>query len=346
MLKASIIIPTFNRCNYLKRTLESLVKLIFPPDGFEVLICDNGSTDNTAKIVKEMADKFKFHNIHYFFEDVPGSLAARHRGFHESQSDNILIFTDDDVLLSPDWLMTIINTFEQYPEIDMVGGPSLPIYEAPKPAWLNYFYQDDIETGCFSTDYSLLHFPVEKMFEVDPGFIWSLNLAVRKQTFITCGGLHLCVMPKEYQHFQGDGETGFTMKFAEMGYKAVYHPQVQVKHIIPSDRMTFNFLDNRYFYGGVCASYTNIRRKYGLYTKNSFLKKGKGFAHGIINRLLRVSQESVSKGDSFGEALIRKRCACHYQSGYNFHQWAVKNNPELLKWVLKEDYFDYKLPEL
>ncbi len=347
MLKASIIIPTFNRCEYLRKTLESLVKVNFSLDEFEIIVCDNGSTDNTLKVVKEISDKFSSHNIHYFYEDTPGSLSARHRGFHESQSEDILIFTDDDVLFASDWLLTIVDTFRKHSDIHMLGGPSLPIYEGARPSWLDYFYLDDMKKGFCASDFSLLYFPTKEMFEIDPGFIWSLNLAIRKEVFVACKGLHCCVMPKEYQHFQGDGESGLTLKFREKNYKAVYHPQVEVSHIIPTSRMTYNFLDNRSFYQGVCNSYTDIRRKHGLYCENHNLRDKFWLLRNKISSTVKnIFKTEKYELRDYEKNLIKQRCRFNYESGYNFHQWAVKQNPELLKWVLKEDYFDYKLPEL
>ena len=52
MLEASIIMPTKNRAPYLEKTLKSLLHLNTPPDQFEILVCDNGSSDDTAKVVE------------------------------------------------------------------------------------------------------------------------------------------------------------------------------------------------------------------------------------------------------------------------------------------------------
>jgi hypothetical protein len=46
------------------------------------------------------------------------------------------------------------------------------------------------------------------------------------------------------------------------------------------------------------------------------------------------------------EKKLKKRFFNAQQEGYQFHQEAVRNNPKLLQWVLKKDYWDYRLPEL
>lgn len=362
-MKASIIIPTFNRDTYLERTISALTKQDFSSDDYEILVCDNGSTDRTKEIVFEMQKQFPDINLKYFYEPVPGSLSARHRGYEEAKSDNILIFTDDDVLPVKSWLSTIVETFERNPGIHMLGGPSIPLYEATPPKWLEYFFyrQNNIE---YCGDLSLLQVDTKSMIEIDPNMVWSLNMSIRKKTFEACKGLHLCVMPKEYQHFQGDGETGLTMKMKEKGYKTFYHPEVSVEHIIPKERLTFNYFDNRYFYQGICNSYTDIRRGYGLYkplpTKGEELPPKRNFYRdlreimGEIKRMIippkpksKLPQVTPNEPPSnYEELLLKERFRQSYYAGYNFHQWAVNNNKKLLAWVLKEDYFDYKLPEI
>ena len=363
MIKVSIIIPTFNRDTYLDKTLSSLVLQDCLAENYEILVCDNGSTDRTKEIVLEKQKQFPHINLRYFFEPVPGSLAARHKGYKESKTDNILIFTDDDLQYSQKWLSTIISTFNDNPDVHLLGGPSRPIYEVEPPEWLKYFFYD-YDKMKYCGDLSLLEIKTDKMIEVDPNFIWSLNMSIRKKTFTECGGLHLCVMPKEYQHFQGDGETGLTMKMKEKGYKAFYHPEVSVEHIIPASRLTFNFFDNRYYYQGICNSYTDIRREYGLYTplenqrqedrpKRDFYKSTRKIL-GEIKRFIILPKPKpklphVTPNEptsNYEELLLKERFRQSYYAGYNFHQWAVNNNKKLLSWVLKEDYFDYKLPEI
>jgi glycosyltransferase involved in cell wall biosynthesis len=345
MIKASIILPTFNRCFYLEKTLTALINQEAPANEYEILVCDNASTDKTKEIVLEKQKQNPHINLRYLYEPIPGSLSARHCGYRKSNTDNILIFIDDDVLPVNNWLSAIIYTFNTNRDVHMLGGPSIPIYEAPRPQWIEYFSTKKDITEC-CPDLSLLQIQTDNIFEVDPVMIMSLNMSIRKKTFKECGGLHLCVMPKEYQHFQGDGETGLSIKLKDKGYKAFYNPNIEVKHIIPKERLTFNYFDNRYFYQGVCNSYTDIRTKYRLYKSTlnnlSLYRKARHFA-GNVKR--GIFQEKILE-EKYQEMLLRQRFHQCYLAGYNFHQWAVKNNNKLLSWVLKENYFDYKLPDI
>src|SRR3989338_2187255 len=94
----SIIVATYNRCNSLKKALESLANQ--DNDGsfeFEVLIIDNNSNDGTRKFVDTELSKWG-GRLRYFFEPISGKPYALNKGIKEARG-GILAFTDDDVTL-------------------------------------------------------------------------------------------------------------------------------------------------------------------------------------------------------------------------------------------------------
>jgi len=90
--KFSVIIPTYNRANLLERCLNSLVEQTFKD--FEVLVCDDGSTDNT----KEISQKFEsVLDIKYLWEENWGGPARpRNRGIAVSKGEWICFLDSDD----------------------------------------------------------------------------------------------------------------------------------------------------------------------------------------------------------------------------------------------------------
>ena len=56
--KISVIVPVYNSEEFIANTLDSLVNQIFPLKNMEVLMIDDGSTDNSASVCKEYADKY------------------------------------------------------------------------------------------------------------------------------------------------------------------------------------------------------------------------------------------------------------------------------------------------
>ena len=100
----SVIIPTYNRKDMLRDTLNSLALQTYPKDCFEVIIVDDGSTDGTEKIAEQ---SFPF-TLRYFRQSNQGATEARNMGARQSQAE-FLVFLDDDILLEQDYLTYLIR---------------------------------------------------------------------------------------------------------------------------------------------------------------------------------------------------------------------------------------------
>lgn len=94
----SVVIPTRNRAQKLRRTLDGLCAQSLPSVAFEVLVVDNGSSDDTRAAVAGYLDKAA--NWKYLRESKPGAAAARNSGIRASQGE-IVLFLDDDVVPDP-----------------------------------------------------------------------------------------------------------------------------------------------------------------------------------------------------------------------------------------------------
>jgi len=320
MTTLSVIIPTCNRSAVLRRALQSVIEQDFPCADYEILVVDNASTDNTRIVTEEVAQTHREHAIRYVYEPIPGSTAARHRGAAESQGA-ILVFTDDDIEADHGWLTAIHNAFRD-PQVHMVGGKSLPNYETPPPpGWIEQVSERIPGAILYCGTYSLLDFG-EQRLEIDACHIWSLNMSIRRETLYRLGGFHPDLVPRRYQQYQGDGETGLSMKLKELGLKAIYEPRALVHHLVPAERLNMEYFEKRMYFQGVCDSYTSIRKT----KKFGFINFTVAFPH--------TPQE-----------MLAYRKYAGYMLGYNWHQNEVKNDPRLLQWVLKENYFDYHYPE-
>ena len=112
----SVIIPTYNRKDSLYETLVSLAQQTWPADHFEVIIVDDGSTDGTRRIVEKT---FPF-TLRYFWQPNQGDAAARNLGVQRSQAD-ILVFLDDDILVEPNYLTSLIQAHGECQNRIVVG---------------------------------------------------------------------------------------------------------------------------------------------------------------------------------------------------------------------------------
>jgi glycosyltransferase involved in cell wall biosynthesis len=362
-MRVSVIVPTFNRAEYLRLALASLVEQSCPAHEFEVLVVDNDSTDDTRYTTEQVIQALPQPSIRYIHEPIPGLLAGRHRGAKEARGD-LLVFIDDDIIADSGWLLSIVQTFAD-PAVQLVGGRNLPRYEVPPPAWLDGFWRTTPYGGRTCGYLSLLDLG-EEILDINAIYVWGLNFAIRRRALLDLGGFHPDCIPDHLQHFQGDGESGLTMKAAERGYRAVYLPKALVYHNVPAQRLTAEYFERRAFYQGVCDSYTNIRRARGIPATPgapSLPQPSARSAAGFLRRLPSYARHPLQHGRRFARRLLGKQRAMSsrlgkasehsvvvqrvhaaYRAGYEFHHAAVAQGPALLHWVLREDYWDYRLP--
>jgi len=112
----SIIIPTFNRKEKLRNCLESIRKLEYPESLLEIIVVDNGSLDDTIRIVRN-----EFKEVKLVTESRRGVSFARNTGFRHSKG-KIIAFIDDDCQVHRGWLRKIVSDFS-CEDLIGVGGP-------------------------------------------------------------------------------------------------------------------------------------------------------------------------------------------------------------------------------
>lgn len=120
----SIIVPVLNGERFIGKCLESIAKLNYPKNDFEVIIVDNGSKDRTVDIIKNF-QRYENIDIKLHFQKIRSSYAARNLGIKNAKGD-IIIFTDADCIVYEDWLTNIIKPFTD----ETVGGVAGEILSA------------------------------------------------------------------------------------------------------------------------------------------------------------------------------------------------------------------------
>lgn len=358
----SIIIPTLNRSKELGENLYRLISYIKDPDLFEIIIIDNGSKDNTSEVVKNLTKISPEFNVKYIFDSEPGLLTGRHRGFQES-SGSILAFIDDDILISETWLPFLRELQNSFLEFGFFTGPNLPLYSAYPPDWIQYFWrQNHLDKEC--SWLSLMDFGNEPK-EVPLVYVWGLNFIVRRDIFMTSGGFNPDNISTQYQHFQGDGETGLSFKAFKLGSKALYHPSLLVYHQIGKERLTKAYFGKRSYYQGVCNSFTQLRGQHLtsdidiLSTHPTPIQVNKRNWKGLIvdrfpiirpivkliKRFILKQPVKIQVPDNSEYFAILQHTNDQYQLGFEFHQNAFRSNPLVREWVVRENYWDYRNPQ-
>ncbi|MBP7552160.1 MAG: glycosyltransferase family 2 protein [Spirochaetes bacterium] len=327
-MNLSVIIPTRNRAVLLNNTLDSILYQTLPQNEFEVIVIDNGSKDDTNKVVDSF--KTKISNLRYFFEEKPGLHVGRHRGLKEAQSD-ILVYADDDIEAFPNWLKTIKESFEDK-DIALVGGKILPKWECEIPDWIAKMWNEKINLGQCLSYLSILDFG-DKIMEIPPGYVFGCNYSVRKEILIKSKGFHPDGMPQELIKYRGDGESYVSRFVHTNNFKTLYNPDASVFHVITKERLTVEYFCKRAYNQGVSDSYLFLRNKYiSERVKNISFNEDIKFVKKNIIKFLSFVLLKLKKD------LIKQNIQKSYILGYRYHQKQYKNDDTIKKWVLKEDY--------
>lgn len=129
----TVAICTLNRAESLGRTLRSLTEMRRHRDlDWELVVVNNNCSDHTEAVIRGFADQLP---IRQEFEPQRGLSRARNRAIDAAKGDYI-VWTDDDVIVDPDWLPAYVDAFRRWPEAAVFGGPIVPKYEVPLPEWL------------------------------------------------------------------------------------------------------------------------------------------------------------------------------------------------------------------
>lgn len=112
----SVIIPTYNRCDLLQRSLDSVFAQTYRD--FEVVIVDDGSTDGTRAAVEGRSQ------VRYFFQENAGPARARNVGIRQARGD-IIAFLDSDDVWWPEFLQTQVDVLSCYHDVALVCSRSI-----------------------------------------------------------------------------------------------------------------------------------------------------------------------------------------------------------------------------
>lgn len=131
-MEISVIVPTYNRKDLLKDCLQSLFNQSYPKDKYEIIVVDDGSTDGTKEMVKELKPNV---TLRYFYQNNQGPASARNLGIKNAKG-KILAFIDSDCVADKNWLVNLAKGLGKNKKIAGVGG-QLRVYQ-PKTLFERY----------------------------------------------------------------------------------------------------------------------------------------------------------------------------------------------------------------
>jgi glycosyltransferase involved in cell wall biosynthesis len=220
----SIVLCTHNRAELLTAALTHHMGQHTGQFQVEIIVVDNNSTDDTAAVVARLI-KSSPVEMKYIFEAAQGISYARNTGWRIARG-SIIAFTDDDVMVSPDWGARIVAEFAARHDIDCVGGKVLPDWPAQPPTWLTRDHWAPLAI----LDYG--NGPLQ-LDNYDARCLIGANFAFRREALERIGGFSPAVQRVK----DGIGsieDHEFLIRFWEAGGRALYVPAIVV--VAPVDR--------------------------------------------------------------------------------------------------------------
>jgi glycosyltransferase involved in cell wall biosynthesis len=201
VIRATIQLCTYNRAAVLERVLEACFDQTVAEDAYEVVLVDDGSTDETAAVV-ERARKRATSSFTVVRQPNSGLAKARNAGIARAVGGRI-IFIDDDVLPLPTFVEEHLNVHARSPAAIVRGGAIEveSLDDLPPPVWSIKNYSGN--------------------------YFWTTNVSVPLATIRAIGGFD-----ESFSEY-GWEDIDVGLRLRARGIKAVFHPEALVYHYKP-----------------------------------------------------------------------------------------------------------------
>ena len=144
--KATVLVPVYNVEKFLRGCLQSLTEQTIGFENIEVVLVNDGSTDNSEAICREFADKYD--NVFLYSKENEGLSKTRNYGLVRSHGKYIF-FLDSDDKLRADTVKSVTDFFDTvYDEVDLVTYRIIQYY-SEKPVIVHYRYRTLTKTGVY-----------------------------------------------------------------------------------------------------------------------------------------------------------------------------------------------------
>jgi glycosyltransferase involved in cell wall biosynthesis len=274
-MKISVLVCTRNRAQALEKTLPTiLAQPEYDQYDYEVVVVDNASTDGTRQVIEGFARAC--HRLRYLYEARAGLSYARNTAVRNSRGE-LLAFTDDDVLVTENWLAEIHHEFASDPALQLLGGRVLLARpELCRVALLA------------STERRVVRYP--EPVDVAMG----ANMAFRRRLFAEIGLFDVRLGAGRF--FAGGEEAEIFYRALKAGHYLLYAPNVLVYH--DHDRVTVE---------QACRLEYGYGKGFSAYLLKHALRGDKHAAQSFYWSALGLSKRWKQRPGDTVESLARRR---------------------------------------
>jgi glycosyltransferase involved in cell wall biosynthesis len=227
----TVAICTWNHAQLLRQTLHQFLQLRQPGDvSWELIVVNNNCTDHTDAVIAEYTSRLPIRRV---FQSKPGLSNARNAAV-AAAAGSFILWTDDDVLVSPGWLEAYAAALRKNPHVDIMGGPIEPWFEGNPPHWLARSI--DVVAGAYAVrDTASSSGP----FGGD-NLPYGANMAIRRTRQLEFP--FDPALGRSQGNMLGCEELDVMKQILGAGGHGVWVPEARVRHFISRSRQSLGYL--------------------------------------------------------------------------------------------------------
>lgn len=276
-IKISIIIPAYNAEKYIERCIHSLATQDIPTDSYEVIVINDGSTDNTESILNTLCVQHSF--LRYISTSNSGLSASRNKGIKEAIGE-YLLFLDADDSIRANCLMNIYRE-ASVNDLDMMLMSYQHILSDGRYAKASYRIEENDETVELGKDFLIKkhHPPMIPLYAYRRSFIIENNLSLRSI---------------------GHEDEEFTPRAIYLAHRVKYYPLTFYNYFQNSESFMNRYKESN-FYDMITAMHSLNQFKLAHQDSPKVVAY---FDSLIANRLLMIFKRSIRDGYAIQNKLI------------------------------------------
>jgi glycosyltransferase involved in cell wall biosynthesis len=236
-MQVTIAICTWNRCELLDQTLTQLGRVDIPTGlEWELVVVNNACTDATDDVLGKHQSLLPLRRI---YQPQPGTCHARNSAIEAAQGD-LIVWTDDDVLVSNNWLTEYLRAARQWPNAAYFGGMIEPLYSIEPPRWI----RENLDLLLAAYAVFRADETIRPLREHEHPF--GANMATRREAL---AGFRFDPRfgPTQNDNIRGE-ETELFAQLRRAGGLGIWVGTAHVKHYLPPKRLTLDYIRD-YYYG-------------------------------------------------------------------------------------------------
>jgi glycosyltransferase involved in cell wall biosynthesis len=224
----SVVICCYNSEQRIRKVLEHLAgQKVSRSVKWEVVVVDNASRDKTAETARRSWRK-RVIPLRIIHEPAPGLSNARRTGLKEA-AYQIVSLVDDDNWVEEKWIQKIYNHFRHNPSIGLLGGQGEPVMEEAPPSWFEKY---------------------KKCYAVGPQdtrstkIMYGAGLTINKKAWnkLVSNGFRFVLSDRKGASLTSGGDSELCYAVMLAGYELLYDKNLKFRHVMPKERINWNYL--------------------------------------------------------------------------------------------------------